>query len=187
MVFFGGISSTKKTVGKYHPTHTHTHLLDLFWFFTFLPWDSLQITIFTPTHLGASFFGTNFFPKPHPFRVPPENPSCETLRTQLELQQHKADLHVGSKAQIVGLQRAIELNGLQVLVLEEEEGEGTWRQREEVYECQVEGEGRSVICMKKPPGFGGVWVYIRGWNHTQNENNSLVVQGIFGGVYYPVI
>eukprot|EP00434_Breviolum_minutum_P015782 symbB.v1.2.013904.t1/scaffold935.1/size150374/1 len=34
----------------------------------------------------------------------------------------KADLHVGSKAQIVGLQRAIELNGLQVLVLEEEEG-----------------------------------------------------------------
>lgn len=38
---------------------------------------------------------------------------------------------MGSKAQIVGLQRAIELNGLQVLVLEEEEGGGTGRQREE--------------------------------------------------------
>lgn len=38
--------------------------------------------------------------------------------------EQQADLHVGSKAQIVGLQRAIELNGLQVLVLEEEEGKG---------------------------------------------------------------
>eukprot|EP00435_Cladocopium_sp_Y103_P010477 s1104_g2.t1 len=34
----------------------------------------------------------------------------------------KADLHVGSSAQIVGLQRAVELNGLEVVVVEEEEG-----------------------------------------------------------------
>jgi len=31
---------------------------------------------------------------------------------------------VGSRAQIVGLQRAVELNGVEVVVLEEEEGRG---------------------------------------------------------------
>ena len=36
----------------------------------------------------------------------------------------QADLNVGSRAQIVGLQRAVELNGVEVVVLEEEEGRG---------------------------------------------------------------
>ena len=31
---------------------------------------------------------------------------------------------MGSRAQIVGLQRAVELNGVEVVVLEEEEGRG---------------------------------------------------------------
>ena len=72
--------------------------------------------------------------------------------------QHQADLHVGSKAQIVGLQRAIELNGLQVLVLEEEEGGGTWRQREEEWFMSVEGEGRFSDLYEKT-GVGGWGLY----------------------------
>ena len=69
--------------------------------------------------------------------------------------QHKADLHVGSKAQIVGLQRAIELNGLQVLVLEEEEGHGTGGKERRNGSCQVRGKAVVVICMNNPGlGFG---------------------------------
>lgn len=114
---------------------------------------------------------------------PQANPSCGTFAHNSSFAT-QADLHVGSKAQIVGLQRAIELNGLQVLVLEEEEGHGD-REAKRGGMVHVSWGVEVGICMKNPLGLG-FGVYIRGWNHTQNEND-LVVQGYFGGVYYPVI